>query len=199
RPPPLADREADALVHRDRRDQLDPHLDVVPRHHHLHPRRQLHIPRHVRRPEVELRPVALEKRRVPPPLFLRQHVHLRLELRVRRHRLRRAHAHPPLHVLLLDPPQQQPHVVPRDRLVHALAEHLHPRHHRVPRLPQPHQLHLVPHLHPPPPPPSRPHRPPSPHREYGPPRPTQRLAPPPTRRPEVAAPPFPQPRDRLLP
>src|SRR6476469_6734680 len=69
RPPTLADREAQPLVHRDRRDQLDRHLDVVARHHHLHPRRQLHRPRHVRRPEVELRPVPLEERRVPPPLF----------------------------------------------------------------------------------------------------------------------------------
>src|SRR6476661_4623242 len=94
-PPTLADREAQPLVHRDRRDQLDRHLDVVPRHHHLHPRRQLHRPRHVRRPEVELRPVPLEERRVPPPLFLRQHVHLRLEVRVRRDRPPPPPPHPP--------------------------------------------------------------------------------------------------------
>src|SRR4051794_37146834 len=31
----LADREPEALVHRDRLDQLDRHLDVVAGHHHL--------------------------------------------------------------------------------------------------------------------------------------------------------------------
>ena len=45
-------------------------LHVVPRHHHLHPLRQVHDPRHVRRAEVELRPVPLEERRVPPALLL---------------------------------------------------------------------------------------------------------------------------------
>ena len=34
--------------------------------------------------EVKLRPIAGEKRRVPPTFFLRQHVRFRLELRVRR-------------------------------------------------------------------------------------------------------------------
>src|SRR5947208_4651847 len=33
----LADREAQLLLHRDRRDQLDRHLRVVPRHPPLHP------------------------------------------------------------------------------------------------------------------------------------------------------------------
>src|SRR5438876_5905420 len=66
----LADREAQLLLHRDRRDQLDRHLRVVPRHHHLHPRRQLHPPPHVPRPPVALRPAPPEKRRVPPPPLL---------------------------------------------------------------------------------------------------------------------------------
>src|SRR5262249_53079962 len=122
-------------------------VHVVPRHHHLPPARQVRHSRHVRRPEVELRPVPVEERRVPPAPFLRQHVGLRLELLVRRHRLRRADAHPPLHVFLRDPPQQQPHVPPRNRRFHALAEHLPPPHHRLPRVAQPHHLHLVAHLH----------------------------------------------------
>src|SRR5213594_3759558 len=143
----LADREAQLLLHRDRRDQLDRHLRVVPRHHHLHPPRQLHRPRHVRRPQVELRPVPLEKRRVPPPLLLRQHVHLALELRVRRDRLRLRQHHPPLHLVLLHAAQQQPHVVPRLPLIEQLAEHLHPRHHRLLVRPEPHHLHFLPHLH----------------------------------------------------
>ena len=95
------------------------HVHVVPRHHHLPPLRQRRHSRHVRRPEVELRPVPVEERRVPAPLFLRQHVHLPLELLVRRDRLRRRQHHPALQVLLLDPAQQQPDVVPRLRLVHA--------------------------------------------------------------------------------
>src|SRR5262245_34701284 len=162
----FADREPQPLLHRDRRDQLHFHVHVVPRHHHLPPRGQRRHSRHVRGPEVELRPVAIEERRVPSPLFLRQHVHRALELRVRRDRLGRAHHHPALQVLLLHPPQQQPDVVPRDRLVHRLAEHLDTGHHRVPRLPQSHHLHLVPDLHLPPLHPSRPHRPASRDREH---------------------------------
>src|SRR5713101_9984475 len=122
----LADREAQLLLHRDRRDQLDRHLRVVPRHHHLHPCRQLHRPRHVRRPEVKLRPIPLEKRRVPPPLFLRQHVHFTLKLRVRRDRPRLRQHHPPLHLVLLHPPPQQPHLVPPPPPLPQLYEHLPP-------------------------------------------------------------------------
>src|SRR5512146_893537 len=175
RPPALADREAQPLFHRDRRDQLDRHLRVVSRHHHLHPRRQLHVPRHVRRPEVKLRPVPLEKRRVPPALFLRQHVHLRVERRVRRDRPRLRQAHPPLHFRLLHPPQQQPHVVPGLPLVEQLPEHLHPRHHRLLVRPEPHHLHFLPHLHLPPLDPPRRHRPPPPHRAHAPHRHQERL------------------------
>src|ERR1700721_1147337 len=67
---PFADGKAQALFHRDRGDQLHYDLDVVPGHHHLGALRQLHRPRHVRGAKVELRPIALEERRVPPPLFL---------------------------------------------------------------------------------------------------------------------------------
>src|SRR5262249_55921050 len=82
----LADGEAQALVHRDRLDQLHLHPDVVARHHHLRPLRQLHRPRHVRRPEVELRTVVVEERRVTAALLLGQDVRLALEVRVRRGR-----------------------------------------------------------------------------------------------------------------
>src|SRR6266540_874694 len=68
----FSDSEPQLLFHRDRRDQLDRHLRVVPRHHHLDTGGQLHRARHVRRAEVELRPIALEERRMPPALFLRQ-------------------------------------------------------------------------------------------------------------------------------
>src|SRR5205807_77069 len=76
----LANRKAQPLVHGDRADQLDRHLDVVPGHHHLHPGRQLDRARHVRGAKVKLRPVPLEERRVPPALLLRQHVHLALKV-----------------------------------------------------------------------------------------------------------------------
>src|SRR5687767_6560090 len=66
----LADGEAQLLLHRDGRDQGDRHLDVVARHHHLHARGQFQRAGHVGRAEVELRPVAVEERRVPPALLL---------------------------------------------------------------------------------------------------------------------------------
>src|SRR5437879_13080307 len=147
RPPPPPDRKPQLLLHRHRRDQLDRHRHVVPRHHHLHPRRQRHHPRHVRRPEIKFPPVPVEKRRLPPPLLLRQHVHLRLAPLVRRDRPRLRQHLPPLHFLLVHPPQQTPHIVPRLPLVQQLPKHLHPRHHRLARLPKPHDLHLFPHLH----------------------------------------------------
>src|SRR5207302_10446407 len=157
----FADPDPQLLLHRNRRDQLDRHLRVVPRHHHLPPRRQLHRPRHVRRPQVKLRPIPLENRRVPPPLVLRQHVHFARKLRVRRDAPRLRQHHPPLHLVLLHPSQQQAHVVPRLPLVQQLAKHLHPRHHRLLVRPKPHHLHFLPHLHlPPPHPPPRPPAPP---------------------------------------
>src|SRR5260370_42423225 len=91
----LADREAQPLLHRDRRDQLDRHLRVVPRHHHLHPRRQLHPPRHIRRAEVKLPAIPLEKRPVPPPLLPPHPLHFASQPRV-----------PP------DPPPPRPHRSP---------------------------------------------------------------------------------------
>src|SRR5262245_1468947 len=51
----LTDREAEAVLHRDRLVELHPHLDVVAGHHHLDALRQVRHAGHVRRPEVELR------------------------------------------------------------------------------------------------------------------------------------------------
>src|SRR5712691_9184832 len=114
------------------------------------PRQRAH-PRHVRRPEVKLRPVPVEERRVPPPLVLPQHVHLRLELLVRLDRPRLRQHLPPLHLVLIDPPEQRPDVVPRPPPVQQLPEHLHPGDHRLLRLRlHPHDLDLFPHLHDPP-------------------------------------------------
>src|SRR3989475_5387284 len=157
RPSAFQDRKPQRLFQRHRRDQRNLHRDVVPRHHHLHPVRQLDVSRHVRRPEVKLRPVPREERRVPPSLFLGQHVHLRLELRVRLDTPRLRQHHPPLDLFFLPPPRQHPHVGPRHRLVQRLAEPLPPPH--PPPLrprPPPHHLPRLPHLSPPAPPPPPP-------------------------------------------
>src|SRR5204863_10098943 len=137
----LANRKAQPLVHGNRADQLDRHLDVVPGHHHLHPGRQLDRARHVRGAKVKLRPVPLEERRVPPALLLRQHVHLALKVRVRGDAPGLGQHLAALDLFALRAPQEHPHVVPRLPLVEELAEHLHPRAHRLHRRPQPHDLH----------------------------------------------------------
>src|SRR6185295_1642827 len=120
----LTDGEAQPLLHRNRADQLDVHLDVVPRHDHLGPFRQLHQARHIRRAEVKLRPVPLEERRVASALLLRQHVHLGLERGVRSDRARLRQHLAPLHFLALRATQQHSHVVSRLPLIEQLAEHL---------------------------------------------------------------------------
>src|SRR5579871_274011 len=102
----FANGEAQALVHGHRRDQLYRQVHVVARHHHLRTRRQLRHSRYVRRPEVKLRPVSLEERRVPPAFFLRQHVHLAPELLVRRNRPRLRDHLPALHFVLFHAAQQ---------------------------------------------------------------------------------------------
>src|SRR6476659_9983128 len=116
--------EPKTFVHRDRRDQLDRHLNVVARHHHLHPFRQLYASHHVRRSEVELWTVSLEERRVSAALFLRQHVNLGQEVRVRRDASSLGQHHSTLHVLLANATQQQSDVVTGSALVQKLPEHL---------------------------------------------------------------------------
>src|SRR5262245_51354173 len=74
RSPTLPDGEAKALVHGDRLDQFDLHLDVVTGHHHLDALGQLCDTRDVSGAEVELRPVAGEERGVASTLLLLQHV-----------------------------------------------------------------------------------------------------------------------------
>src|SRR5512143_1624490 len=146
-PAALADGEAKALVHRDRRDQLHAARHIVARHHHLDALGELHHSRHIRRPEVELRTVTVEERRVAAALFLRQDVRLRLELRVRRDAPRLGQHHPALHLFLLDATKQNSHIVACLALIKELAEHLDPRHDRLLRGFDPHDLNLVAYLH----------------------------------------------------
>src|SRR5437870_5307128 len=71
--PALADSEAQAFLHGDRIDEFDRHLGVVAGHDHLSPAREVDAAGDVGRTEVELRPVVVEERRVPPALLLGQY------------------------------------------------------------------------------------------------------------------------------
>ena len=99
----FTDRKPQAFFHRYRRDQLDGQVDVVPGHHHLCPFGQFRHPRHIRRPKIKLRPISIEKWRVPSPLLLRQYVYLRLKLRVRRDTPRMRYHLTTLYLLTLRP------------------------------------------------------------------------------------------------
>src|SRR5580658_4265728 len=124
-PAALADREPEAFLHGDRLDQVDVHVGPVARHDHLGAFRQVHHAGHVGGPEVELRTVVVEERRVPPALVLGQDVDLALELGVRGVGARLDHDLAALHLLALDAAQQQAHVVAGLAVVEDLAEHLH--------------------------------------------------------------------------
>src|SRR5690348_14279451 len=141
------DRKPQPLLQRYRRDQCDLCAHIISRHHHLHSRRQLHVSRHVRRPEIKLRPVSRKEWRVPPALFLRQHVRFRLELRVRRDRSRPRQHLPALHFILFRAAQQQSHVVSRDPFIQQLPEHLHARYRLLHRRTETNDLNLFSHLH----------------------------------------------------
>ena len=78
--------------------------------------------RHVRRPDVELGPVAAEERRVAPALVLGQDVHGRGELLVRGDRAGLGQDHAAVDVLALDAPHQAADVVARQALFQGLAE-----------------------------------------------------------------------------
>src|SRR3954468_20427842 len=133
-PSTLANGEAEALIHGDRLDQLDRHLDVVARHDHLGSLGEVRDAGHVGRAEVELRPVAVEERGVTATLLLLQAVDLGLELRVRRDRAGLAEHLAALDLLALRATEQAADVVARAPLVEDLAEHLDAGHDRVRRL-----------------------------------------------------------------
>src|SRR5699024_728692 len=79
----LTDSEAQALVHCDRLDQLDAHLNVVARHDHVGALWQGYDTGDVGGTEVELRTVVVEERGVTAALVLGQDVDGALELGVR--------------------------------------------------------------------------------------------------------------------
>src|SRR5271165_7453084 len=121
----FADREPQAFLHGDRLDQVDVHVGPVARHDHLGALGQVHHAGHVGGPEVELRTVVVEERRVPTALVLGQDVDLALELGVRGVAARLDHDLAALDVLALDATEQQTDVVTGLALVEQLAEHFH--------------------------------------------------------------------------
>src|SRR3981081_1877831 len=143
----FADREAQPLLQRYRRDQTDFRRYVVSRHHHFYSRRQLYISGYVRGPEIKLRPVSREEWRVPPAFFLRQYVRFRLELRVRRDRSWLAQHLPAFYFFLLRAAQQQSHVIARHAFVQQLAEHFDSRHYSLHRRTESYNLYFFPYLH----------------------------------------------------
>src|SRR5512135_3644147 len=143
RPAALADGEAQGLLHGDVGDQLDLQVDGVAGHDHLDVVGELDGPGDVGRPEIELRPVALEERRVPPALFLGQGDDLGPELPVRGDRAGLGQDLAALDLVLADAAEQGPDVVAGLGLVEELAEHLDARDDGLARFAQPDDLALV--------------------------------------------------------
>src|SRR5205085_3314341 len=138
----LADREAEALLHGDRGDELDGHLDVVAGHHHLHALGQVRGAGDVGRAEVELRTVAVEERRVASTLVLGEDVDLGPEVRVGGDRPGLREHLSALDLVLVDATEEDPDVVACLHVVEELAEHLEVRSDRLPRVLDPDDLDL---------------------------------------------------------
>src|SRR5438128_182770 len=173
RPPPLPDRKPQLLLHRHRRDQVDRHRHVVPRHHPLPPPRPphqprppphpppLHPPRHHRPPPRDRKDVLdrHQKWLVDRPLRRRDvavHRLHQLPYALRRltvlRLLHRPQRRPPDHrnlvprklVLLQQLPHLQLHQVQNLRVVHHV--HLVHEHHQKRHVHLPRQQHVLPRL-----------------------------------------------------
>src|SRR5690606_36569780 len=120
----LADREAEALLHGDRLDELHRHVGGVARHDHLGALGQRDDAGDVRRTEVELPTVVRVEGVVTATLVLRQDVRRALELRVRGDRARGHDDLAALDVLTLRATKQEATVLTGPRLVELLVEHL---------------------------------------------------------------------------
>src|SRR3972149_683225 len=143
RPAALADREPQALFHGYRGYELYVYADVVAGHDHLRAIGELRNSGDVRGPEVELRPVAVEERRVTAPLFLREDVDLALELGVRGHRAGLRQYLAPLDIFFLGAPQERADVVSGAALVEELPEHLYSRDDRLLRRTESYYLYFL--------------------------------------------------------
>src|SRR5579884_2624675 len=79
----LSDGESQSFLHSDRHDQLYFHGDVVPRHDHLHPFRQLHHPGDVGGAKIELGPISVEEGGVSASFLFGEDVRFGFEVGVR--------------------------------------------------------------------------------------------------------------------
>src|SRR5437764_3448817 len=139
----LADGEAQALVHRDRHQEGHLHRHIVARHHHLGALGQFDRPGHIGGPEIELRPVIVEERRVPAAFLFREDVSLGGEHGVRGDRAGLRQDLAALHFLALGAAQQDADVVAGLALVEELPEHLDPGRDRRRRRPEADELHFI--------------------------------------------------------
>src|SRR2546422_5660822 len=130
----FTDGEAHSLLDRDRGDELDLHVNVVARHHHLGALGQLDLAGHVRGPHVELRAVSLEERRMTAALLFGQDVDARVELGMRLDRTGLGQHLAALDLLPLDAAQQAADVVARLARIEQLVEHLDARDHGLARV-----------------------------------------------------------------
>src|SRR5439155_19106101 len=122
--PAFTDREPESIFECDRSPERDFEIDVITRDDHLAALGQLHVAGDVRGPDIELRSVAVEERRVSATFLLGKDVDLGVELGVGLHRPGLRDDLTPLDVLALEAAEQQPDVVPRLGLVEQLLEHL---------------------------------------------------------------------------
>src|SRR4029079_11085222 len=97
---------------------------VVARHHHLGALGELNLTGDVRRPEIELRTIVGEERRVTATLVLRQDGDFSLEIGVRGDRAGLGQNLAALDVLTAHAAQKRTDVVARLALIEQLAEHL---------------------------------------------------------------------------
>src|SRR3546814_832954 len=115
---------SEAVLHGDGLDQLNDHFGVVAGHDHLGALGQRDDAGDVRGPEVELRTVVVEERRVTATLLLREDVDRCLEVGVRGGGAGLDDNHAALDVLALGSTQEQTDVLAGLALVEQLAEHL---------------------------------------------------------------------------
>src|SRR6478735_2985132 len=120
----LTDREAEALFHGDRLDELDRHVGGVAGHDHLGALGQRDDAGDVGGTEVELRAVVRVERVVTPTRILGKDVRGSLEVRVRGDRAGLDDNLATLNVFTLRATQQQTTVLAGPRLVELLVEHL---------------------------------------------------------------------------
>ena len=98
----FTDGESKSLFHRDRRNQLAVHRDVVAGHNHLAAFGQFDLTGNVGSSEIELRSVTGKERLMTPAFFLFKNVNLGLKFGMRGDRSRFRQNHTALNLILAD-------------------------------------------------------------------------------------------------